>query len=156
MARVTDFAAAPGHGIEATVDGRRVLVGSAKLLGDRRIDTGALDARAAELATDGRTPMFVAVDGGLAGLIAVADRVKPESRDAVAALRKLGSAVVMMPGDNRRTAEAVAEADPVVLSAHVLKFAATSAGRRVLREGRPPDIEKIKSWVGAAKHAMAA
>ena len=52
--------------------------------------------------------------------------------------------------------EAVAEADPVVLSAHVLKFAATSAGRRVLREGRPPDIEKIKGWVDAAKHAVAA
>jgi predicted flap endonuclease-1-like 5' DNA nuclease len=67
-----------------------------------------------------------------------------------------GTHAQLLVGAGYRTAEAVAEADPVVLSAHVLKFAATSAGRRVLREGRPPDIEKIKSWVGAAKHAMAA
>lgn len=133
VARVTDFAAAPGHGIEATVDGRRVLVGSAKLLGDRRIDTGALDARAAELATDGRTPMFVAVDGGLAGLIAVADRVKPESRDAVAALRKLGIEVVMMTGDNRRTADAVAR-----------QVGIERVLAEVLPEGKSAEIKRLK------------
>jgi Cu+-exporting ATPase len=133
VARVTDFAAAPGHGIEATVDGRRVLVGSAKLLGDRRIDTCALDARAAELATDGRTPMFVAVDGGLAGLIAVADRVKPESRDAVAALRKLGIEVVMMTGDNRRTAEAVAR-----------QVGIERVLAEVLPEGKSAEIKRLR------------
>ncbi len=133
VARVTDFAAAPGHGIEATVDGRRVLVGSAKLLGDRRIDTGALDARAAELATDGRTPMFVAVDGGLAGLIAVADRVKPESRDAVAALRKLGIEVVMMTGDNRRTADAVAR-----------QVGIERVLAEVLPEGKSAEIKRLR------------
>jgi hypothetical protein len=67
-----------------------------------------------------------------------------------------GTHAQLLVGAGYRTAEAVAEADPIVLSAHVLKFAATSAGRRVLREGRPPDIEKIKSWVDAAKHALAA
>ena len=67
-----------------------------------------------------------------------------------------GTHAQLLVGAGYRTAEAVAEADPVVLSAHVLKFASTSAGRRVLREGRPPDIEKIKGWVNAAKHAMAA
>lgn len=67
-----------------------------------------------------------------------------------------GTHAQLLVGAGYRTAEAVAEADPVVLSAHVLKFAATSAGRRVLREGRPPDIEKIKGWVDAAKHAVAA
>ena len=67
-----------------------------------------------------------------------------------------GTHAQLLVGAGYRTAEAVAEADPVVLSAHVLKFAATSAGKRVLREGRPPDIEKIKGWVDAAKHAMAA
>lgn len=67
-----------------------------------------------------------------------------------------GTHAQLLVGSGYRTAEAVAEADPVVLSAHVLKFAGTSAGRRVLREGRPPDIEKIKGWVDAAKHAMAA
>ncbi|HVX36541.1 MAG TPA: DUF4332 domain-containing protein [Hyphomicrobium sp.] len=67
-----------------------------------------------------------------------------------------GTHAQLLVGAGYRTAEAVADADPVVLSAHVLKFAATSAGKRVLREGRPPDIEKIKGWVDAAKHAMAA
>ncbi|MFA7305963.1 MAG: DUF4332 domain-containing protein [Hyphomicrobium sp.] len=67
-----------------------------------------------------------------------------------------GTHAQLLVGSGYRTAEAVAEADPVALSAHVLKFAGTSAGRRVLREGRPPDIEKIKGWVNAAKHAMAA
>lgn len=67
-----------------------------------------------------------------------------------------GTHAQLLVGAGYRTAEAVSEADPVVLSAHVLKFAATSAGKRVLREGRPPDIEKIKSWVEAARHAMAA
>lgn len=67
-----------------------------------------------------------------------------------------GTHAQLLVGAGYRTAEAVAESDPVVLSAQVLKFAATSAGKRVLREGRPPDIEKIKSWVAAAKHAMAA
>jgi Cu+-exporting ATPase len=133
VARVTDFAAAPGHGIEATVDGRRVLVGSAKLLGDRRIDTGALDARAAELATDGKTPMFVGVDGSFAGLIAVADRVKPESRDAVAALRKLGIEVVMMTGDNRRTADAVAR-----------QVGIERVLAEVLPEGKSAEIKRLR------------
>lgn len=67
-----------------------------------------------------------------------------------------GTHAQLLVGAGYRTAEAVAEADPVILSANVLKFAATTAGRRVLREGRPPDIEKIKGWVDAAKHAMAA
>jgi hypothetical protein len=67
-----------------------------------------------------------------------------------------GTHAQLLVGAGYRTAEAVADADPVVLSAHVLSFASTSAGKRVLREGRPPDIEKIKGWVDAAKHAMAA
>ena len=131
--RVPDFAAAPGHGIEATVDGRRVLVGSAKLLGDRGTDTSALDERAAELATDGKTPMFVAIDGGFAGLIAVADRVKPESKDAVAALRKLGIEVVMMTGDNRRTAEAVAR-----------QVGVERVLAEVLPEGKSAEIKRLR------------
>ena len=69
---------------------------------------GQWKTRASSLAGEGKTPMFVAVDGDLAGVVAVADRVKPESREAVAAMRALGLEVVMMTGDNRRTAEAVA------------------------------------------------
>jgi hypothetical protein len=67
-----------------------------------------------------------------------------------------GTHAQLLVGAGYRTAEAVAQADAVILSANVLKFAATSSGKRVLREGRPPDIEKIKGWVDAAKHAVAA
>ena len=102
------FEAVAGHGIEATVDGRALLLGNAKLMGDRDIDVGALSAGAEQLALAGKTPMFVAVDGRAAGLVAVADPIKPESADAVRALKALGLEVVMMTGDNRRTAEAVA------------------------------------------------
>ena len=133
LTRVTEFAAAPGHGIEATVDERRVLIGRATHLGDLGIDTSALDTRAAELATDGKTPMFVAVDGSFAGLIAVADRVKPESKDAVAALRRLGIEVVMMTGDNRRTAEAVAR-----------QVGIDRVLAEVLPEGKSAEIKRLR------------
>jgi Cu+-exporting ATPase len=101
------FRAVAGHGVEATVDGRTLVLGNAKLMADRGIALGGLDARAAQLAEAGRTPMFAAVDGQAAGLVAVADRVKAESREAVAAMKAMGLRVVMITGDNTRTAEAV-------------------------------------------------
>ncbi|MBL9148121.1 MAG: copper-translocating P-type ATPase [Phycisphaerae bacterium] len=103
----TGFRAIVGHGVEATVEGRSVLVGKASLLSERGILV-TLAERAGELAAAGKTPMFVAVDGHEAGIVAVADRVKPESRDAVARMHGIGLRVVMMTGDNRRTAETVA------------------------------------------------
>ena len=109
LSPASGFNAVAGHGIEAVVDGHEVLLGNEKLMRDRRIDlSGEWKTRASALAGDGKTPMFVAVDGAMAGLVAVADRVKPESREAVAAMQSLGLEVVMMTGDNRRTAEAVA------------------------------------------------
>ena len=108
LADATAFQAVAGHGIEAAVDGRAVLIGNAKLLRERGIDVADAESRAAALAEAGKTPMFVAADGRFAGLVAVADTVKPESREAVAALKAMGLEVVMMTGDNRRTAEAVA------------------------------------------------
>ena len=104
----TSFNAIAGHGIEATVEGRSLLLGNAKLLRDRAVALDGAEDQAARLAGEGRTPMFAAVDGRFAGLVAVADQIKPESRDAVAAMQRLGLEVVMMTGDNRRTAEAVA------------------------------------------------
>ena len=102
------FDSIAGHGIEATVDGRTVLAGNLKLMRDRGIEMGALEARAAELAEAGKTPMFVAVDGKAAGLVAVADRIKPSALEAVRQLRQRGIEIVMITGDNKRTAEAVA------------------------------------------------
>jgi P-type Cu+ transporter len=104
----TAFEAVAGHGIAATVEDRAVLLGNRRLMDDRGVDVAALEDRAAALADDGRTPMFVAVDGRAAGLLAVADTLKPEAVEAVGALRALGLDVVMITGDNRRTAEAVA------------------------------------------------
>ena len=109
LADASSFNAVAGHGIEAVVDGRTLLLGNAKLVRDRNVALGDFEQRAAELAARGRTPMYAVVDGTLAGLVAVADPVKPESKEAVAAMHRLGLEVVMMTGDNRRTAEAVAK-----------------------------------------------
>jgi Cu+-exporting ATPase len=92
----------------ATVTGRRVLVGSRALLEAEGVATEVLETDAACLAARGRTLLYVAVDGALAGLLAVADTVKPEAREVVARLRSLGMDVVMLTGDERRAAEAVA------------------------------------------------
>jgi Cu+-exporting ATPase len=103
----TGFQAVVGHGVEATVNGHAVLVGKAALLAQRNIKS-VLAERTASLAALGRTPMHVAVDGREAGIVAVADTVRPESKQAIATMHALGLRVVMMTGDNQRTAEAVA------------------------------------------------
>jgi Cu+-exporting ATPase len=105
---VEQFQALAGRGIDATVGGRRVLVGNAALLTEAGIDITALLAPAETAAAAGRTPMFAAVDGTAAGLIVVADPIKPESAEAVAHLKALGLSVWMVTGDNMATARAVA------------------------------------------------
>ncbi|MFA4965862.1 MAG: heavy metal translocating P-type ATPase [Thermoleophilia bacterium] len=102
------FNAIPGHGIEVTVGGREVLLGNLRLMEERGIALDGLEGSSEALAAEGKTPMFVAVGGRMAGLIAVADTLKPNSRDAVSQLTRLGLQVHMMTGDNRRTAEAIA------------------------------------------------
>ena len=102
------FAAIPGHGVQAEVEGQTVLLGNRKLMADRGIATSELDERAQQLAGDGKTPMYVAIDGAPAGLVAVADTTKPDSVAAIARLRGAGLEVVMMTGDNERTAQAIA------------------------------------------------
>jgi Cu+-exporting ATPase len=103
-----DFKAIPGHGVEATVDGKRVLLGNLKLMRDLKIDVGELEERSRLLADDGKTPMFVAVGNDAAGIVAVADTVKSDSKAAISRLKNMGLEVVMITGDNRRTAEAIA------------------------------------------------
>ncbi len=108
LAEPIDFDAIPGHGVVAKVDGHRVMLGNAKLMARENLSLGDLDIRARQLADDGKTPMFVAVDGQIAGLVAVADTVKEDSKEAIAALKKMGLEVVMITGDNERTAKAIA------------------------------------------------
>jgi P-type Cu+ transporter len=108
LADPADFQSVTGKGVRVSVDGHAVLVGNARLLADAGIDTVTLEARAATLSEQGKTPMLVAVDGAPAGVVAVADTVKDDSVASIAALERLGLEVVMMTGDNRRTAAAIA------------------------------------------------
>jgi Cu2+-exporting ATPase len=102
------FEAVAGHGIQAEVDEHAVLVGNRKLMDDSGVDVHKLEDKAAALAGAGKTPMFVAVDGEPSGLVAVADTIKPSARDTLQSLNKMGIEAVMITGDNKRTAEAVA------------------------------------------------
>jgi Cu+-exporting ATPase len=104
----TAFDAIPGHGVIATVEGRRLALGNLKMMTREGLALGDLEQKAARLADDGKTPMYVAVDGQAAGIVAVADTVKEDSAEAITALRNMGIEVVMITGDNRRTAEAIA------------------------------------------------
>jgi P-type Cu+ transporter len=106
-----DFAAVPGQGISALISGRRVLLGNARHLAAEGVASSSVAAGAADadrLSGEGKTPMYVAVDGKFAGLIAVADPVKESSAKAIAALHRMGVSVAMITGDSRRTAEAIA------------------------------------------------
>jgi P-type Cu+ transporter len=102
------FAAIPGHGVSGRIDGRNVLFGNAKLMRDRGITIEVLQANWERLAGEGKTPMYVAIDSQAAGLVAVADTVKPDSKAAIEVLKVLGFEVVMLTGDNERTGRAIA------------------------------------------------
>lgn len=104
---VEDFAAIPGHGIEVVIQDKRMLLGNKRLMDDRGIKI-TLQRESDQLAEEGKTPMFVAINDQLAGIIAVADTMKPSSKRAIEVLHKMGIEVVMITGDNRRTAEAIA------------------------------------------------
>ena len=109
LSDVEGFEAVPGQGVRGKVDGRDVLLGNARYLAESGIEVGELASAAEALAAQGKTPMFVAVDGRAAGLIAVADTLKDQSAQAVEALHRLGIEVLMITGDNRRTAAAIAK-----------------------------------------------
>ncbi len=108
LEEVSHFEALPGHGILAQVNGSTVVLGNLALMQVRNFSLNGLEARAQELAQQGKTPMFVAVDGEVVGIIAVADILRPEAKEAVEAMHQIGLEVIMLTGDNRRTAEAIA------------------------------------------------
>ncbi|MDO8914819.1 MAG: copper-translocating P-type ATPase [Coriobacteriia bacterium] len=133
---VTGFAAIPGHGVEGDVDGLRVSLGNRRLMERDGIDISAHASRVEGLEADGKTVMLVAVDGRAAGLIAVADTLKDNSKEAVARLTEMGVAVYMITGDNRRTAEAIA-AQAGILPDHVLA--------EVLPEHKAEEVGKLQA-----------
>jgi Cu+-exporting ATPase len=107
--KVTQFKAIAGHGVEATLHGRRIVFGNRALLVREQIDIGAYRDNLARLSAEGKTPMLLAVDRQFAGIIAVADPIKPDSAAAVQRLRTLGIRVLMVTGDNPITAQAIAQ-----------------------------------------------
>ena len=109
LAEGSDFSASPGHGIRVTVKERVLLLGNIKLMKEEAIELSTFVQQADRLAEEGKTPMFVAKDGSFAGIIAVADTVKDSSQTAIARLHKMGIEAVMITGDNKRTAEAIAK-----------------------------------------------
>jgi Cu+-exporting ATPase len=133
----SDFKAVPGKGIRSKVGGHGFLLGNEGFVSSEEIDVRGLNADAERLASEGKTPMFVAIDGEAAGVIAVADTLKENSLDAVKDLKALGLQVVMITGDNRRTGEAIAlEAGIDRVLAEVLPEQKASEVKRLQDEGR--------------------
>jgi P-type Cu+ transporter len=141
LAEPDEFDSVPGRGIEARVDGRVVLVGTSQLLAERGVDTSDLEPEGARLGEQGKTAIHVAIDGTPAGVVAVADTLKDDSPLAVRALRGLGLEVVMITGDNRRTAEAVAR-----------QVGIGRALAEVLPEDKAAEIRRLQD--GGARVAM--
>ncbi len=134
LADAIDFNAIPGHGIESTIDGKYVLLGNTRSMNDRDIDLKDLPQQAEALSGEGKTTMWIAVDGYIAGIIAVADTLKENSKTAVAALHNLGLEVIMLTGDNKRTADAIA---------NQISIDRTLA--EVLPEGKASEIKKLQA-----------
>ncbi|MFB6304488.1 MAG: heavy metal translocating P-type ATPase, partial [Haloferacaceae archaeon] len=135
----TDFENAPGRGVRATVDGRDVLVGNRRLLGEAGVDPSPALETAARLEREGKTASFVARDGAVVGVLAMADAVKPTAAEAVAAFRDRGVDVHLVTGDNERTARAVAETvgiDPERVRAGVLPEAKADAVEAIQSGGK--------------------
>ena len=134
LARVTRFNALAGHGVEAEIENHNLLLGNLRLMEERRVELNGLGTRAFELATEGKTPMFVAVDGVGVGVIAVADEIKPEAAKAISALKRLGLEVEMITGDNEQTALAVARAVGIELMR-----------TGVLPEGKVAEVKRLQA-----------
>ncbi|AND41015.1 heavy metal translocating P-type ATPase [Cytobacillus oceanisediminis] len=129
-----EFEAIPGYGIKARVDGKDLLIGTRRLMDkyDVNVQSAKLDMETLE--ENGKTAMLVAVDGKYAGIVAVADTIKETSRDAIKRLRKLGIEVIMITGDNKRTAQAIAD-----------EVGIDSAIAEVLPEGKAEEVKKLQN-----------
>lgn len=131
---VTSFEAVSGHGVKAMYDGKTVLLGNIKLMTDNGVSLGESEARSEALSRTGKTVVFLASGGTVSGLIGISDPVKPDSKEAVQRLKKLGLEVIMLTGDNRITAEAVAK------ETGVDEFIA-----EVLPDGKSDEISKLRA-----------
>ncbi|WRS27263.1 heavy metal translocating P-type ATPase [Oscillospiraceae bacterium MB08-C2-2] len=134
LPEAVDFAAIPGRGVSATVEGRALLIGTRALMEDRGIEVASIEEKLTGLEDQGKTAMLIAGDGALLGIIAVADTIKASSAKAVAQLKKMGIEVYMMTGDNARTAQAIAAQAGID---HVMA--------QVLPQDKSARVEQLKS-----------
>lgn len=130
----SDFAALPGHGILAKVDGMSVLIGNGRVMDDNAIAVGQLEIERERLSVDGKTAVYVAVDNKVVGIIALADVIRPDSAEAVRQLIKTGIEVIMLTGDNSATAAAIAKQAGI-----------TSVIAEVLPQDKANEIKKLQS-----------
>ncbi len=132
----TGFKAEAGHGVQAEVEGRSVMVGNMRMFQARGIQLGNLESEVARLQSEAKTAMLVAIDNQAAGIIAVADTIKESSKDAIADLHKMGLKVVMITGDNQMTADAIAK-----------QVGVDQVLAEVLPEGKSNEIKKLQSLI---------
>lgn len=130
---VTDFEAFPGYGVRAIIDQKVVLIGTRKLMVENKIETGSAGTTMETLETGGKTAMLVSIDGHYAGLIAVADTLKSTSKDAIDRLKSMNIDVIMITGDNKRTADAIAKDVGID---HIIA--------EVLPEGKAEEVSKLQ------------
>jgi len=109
LSPASDFNAIPGHGVEASVEGKKLILGNLRLMNEKNLSLNGLGEEAERLWAKGKTVMFLGVDSQVVGIIAVADTLKPNAKEAVGALHNMGIEVMMLTGDNQRTAEAIAQ-----------------------------------------------
>jgi len=134
VSKVDKFEAIPGKGIRAVINKRELLLGNKRLMEDSKVDISLLEVREQELAEEGKTPMYAAIDNKAAGILAVADKLKKNSKEAVAALREMGLDVVMITGDNSRTAHAIGR-----------EIGLTDVLAEVLPEDKAREVKKLQA-----------
>ncbi|MBI4745694.1 MAG: copper-translocating P-type ATPase, partial [Deltaproteobacteria bacterium] len=139
LGSLADFTAIAGHGVSGKIDGKSVLVGNRKMMNDSGIDFSAVQADLLSLEDEAKTAMLVAIDGKIAGIIAVADTLKDDSVKAIAELREMGLQTVMLTGDNRRTAEAIAK-----------RVGISMVISEVLPQDKVSEIKRVQMEIGMA------
>jgi Cu+-exporting ATPase len=134
LADPQQFTAVPGHGVAVEIDGRKILLGTRKMMKDNSVDITVLALDVEKLEEEGKTAMFMAIDGSLAAVIGVADTIKESSREAIDRLKKMGLEVWMLTGDNKRTADAIAR-----------QVGIENVLAEVLPEDKAGQVEKLRS-----------
>jgi len=151
LSLASDFNAIPGHGVEASVEGKKLLLGNLRLMKDRDFLLNGLEEEANRLWLKGKTVMFLGIDSQVVGIIALADTLKPNAKEVLEELHKIGIEVEMLTGDNRRTAEAIAV---TIFSLHIRRCIATIIFRENLipRQAKVEGLNRLYSQLRGKVH----